>query len=230
MYDVYAFNHDKSKHSLDDVLDDVADNKSSISGIRNDLGTIDDRLNGIDQSIDGINDDIGSMGDTISTITNSLDDAETDIGTLKDDVDALQDDVETLQDRVTPIDSGGTGSITARAARHALGLNFDSGDVISGTFYGAGYVTDLGRYFVFEIPLSKVIDGSLSLVSIDVSIRQGGNYIFGTPSGGQDVKSITALAKLNGGVRVVLRPSSAPANVINNDVFGVVCTMSINVI
>lgn len=219
MYDVYAFNHDKSKHSLDDVLDDVADNKSSINGIRNDLGTIDDRLDGIDQSIDGINDDIGSMGDTISTITDSLDDAETDIGTLKDDVEALQD-------RVTPIDSGGTGSITARAARHALGLNFDSGDVIYGTFYGAGYVTGGGTYFVFEIPLSKVVDGSLSLVSIEATIRQGGYYIFTEA----DVKSITTLSKINGGIRVELRPSSVPEHTINNDVFGVVCVVRINVV
>lgn len=226
MYDVYAFNHDKSKHSLDDVLDDVADNKSSINGIRNDLGTIDGRLDGIDQSISGINDDIGSMGDTISTITDSLGTAEDDIDTLQDDVGTLQDDVGTLQDRVTPIDSGGTGSITARAARHALGLNFDSGDVIYGTFYGAGYVTGGGTYFVFEIPLSKVIDGSLSLVNIEATIRQGGYYIFTEA----DVKSITTLSKVNGGIRVELRPSSVPEHTINNDVFGVVCVVRINII
>lgn len=221
---IYAYRRDRSKYRLNDHLDDIESNKNSITGIMNDLDDIDGRLDGIDQSINGINNNISSMGDTISVITSSLGAAKTDISTL-------EDDVSTLSNRVTPIAKGGTGSTTARAARHALGLNFDSGDVISGTFYGAGYVTCSGKYFVFEIPLSKVVDGSLSLVSIGVTIRQGGNYIFGSASSGseQDVKSITTLTKMNGGIRIELRPSSMPANTINNDVFGVACTIRINI-
>lgn len=203
---VYAFHDDKSKCNLDDYLDKTSDNYNSIQTIMGDIGDI--------------NDDIGDIND--------------DIDHINDSIQGISGDIQTLQNQVVGIEHGGTSSTTARAARHALGLNYDVGDVISDLFYGAGYVTGGGTYFVFEIPLSKVIDGDLFLVNMEVTIRQGGYYIFGSPGGGSsipdDVKSITTLTKIDGGIRVELKPNSAPDHVINNDVFGVVCICRINIV
>lgn len=203
---VYAFHDDKSKYNLDDYLDKISDNYNSIQTMSDD--------------IDGITGDIGNINDDISDINDSI--------------QGISGDVQTLQDRVVGIEKGGTSGTTARAARRALGLNYDSGDVISDTFYGAGYVTGGGKYFVFEIPLSKVIDGDLSLVTMEVTIRQGGYYIFGSASSDasipEDVKSIATITKINGGIKVELNPSSAPTHVSNNDAFAVVCYVRINIV
>lgn len=213
---VYAFHDDKSKCSLDDYLDKTSDNYNSIQSIRGDIGDINDDIGDINGTIGNINDDIGDINDSIQDISG---------------------DVQTLQNQVVGIEKGGTSGTTARAARRALGLNYDSGDVIAETFYGAGYVTGAGKYFVFEIPLSKVIDGDLFLVNMEVSIRQGGNYIFGSasatptdPSTLEDVKSIATITKIDGGIKVELITNSAPAHVINNDVFAVVCATRINIV
>lgn len=129
-----------------------------------------------------------------------------------------------------PIERGGTGSATAAEARKALGLSYSAGDLISGTYYGAGYVTGSGKYFAFEIPLNKVIDGNIAINTIIATVRQSGNYIYGNiPDGQQNVKSIAHVAKITGGIRITLEPPSAPPNVINNDSFGVLCTYSIEV-
>lgn len=178
--------------------------------------------------------DLDDYLDKTSGNYNSIQTIMGDIGDINDDIGDINDSIQDIQDQVVGIEKGGTSGTTARAARRALGLNYDSGDVISGTFYGAGYVTGSGMYFVFEIPLSKVIDGSLSLVNMEVTIRQGGNYIFGSAGTNtsipEDVKNIATITKINGGIRVELRPSSAPANVINNDVFAVVCVTRINIV
>lgn len=138
-------------------------------------------------------------------------------------------DVEDIISGVFPIERGGTGSDTAAAARKALGLSYSAGDTISGRYYGAGYVTGSGTYFAFEIPLNKIVDGNVSIDTITANVRQSGNYIYGSASGEQNVKSIAHVANITGGLRITLEPSSAPSGVINNDVFGVVCTYSIKV-
>lgn len=206
---VYAFHDDKSKCNLDDYLDKTSDNYNSIQTIMGDIGDI--------------NDDIGDIND--------------DIDHINDSIQGISGDIQTLQNQVVGIEHGGTGATTARAARRALGLNYDSGDVIYDTFYGAGYVTGAGKYFVFEIPLSKVIDGDLSLVNMEVTIRQGGHYIFGSaaadstdPSTMEDVRSIATITKVAGGIKVELITSTVRANVVNNDVFAVVCVTRINIV
>ena len=213
---IYAFHDDKSKCNLDGYLDKISDNDDLIQSMKDDISSIDDSIVNVNRSIGDINDDIGDINDNIQGING---------------------DVQNLQTRVVGIEKGGTSGTTARAARHALGLNYDSGDVISDTFYGAGYVTGTGKYFVFEIPLSKVIDGDLFLVNMEVVIRQGGNYIFGSaaadpsdPSTLADVKDIATITKIDGGIKVELKPSSAPTHVINNDVFAVVCATRINIV
>lgn len=108
-------------------------------------------------------------------------------------------------------------------------LPYAAGDTITGIYYGAGYVTGSGKYFAFEIPLSKPVDGNVSINTIAATVRQGGNYIYGSGSGAQNVKSIAHVAKVTGGLRITLEPSSAPSGVVNNDVFGVVCNYSIKV-
>ena len=128
-----------------------------------------------------------------------------------------------------PIARGGTGGATAAAARRALGLSYAAGDTISGTYYGAGFVTRSGTNFMFEIPLNKIVDGSVAIDTITVLVRQGGNYIYGSASGAQNVKSIAHVSKVTGGLRISLAPSSAPSGVVNNDVFGIQCTYSIKV-
>lgn len=177
----------------------------------------------LDDYLDKTSDNYNS----IQTMSDAIDGITGDIGDINGDI-------QTLQNQVIGIEKGGTSGTTARAARRALGLNYDSGDIISGTFYGAGYVTGGGKYFVFEIPLSKVIDGDLFLVNIEVTIRQSGYYIFGSAgtdsSIPEDVKSITTITKIDGGIRVELRPSSTPAHTVNNDVFAVVCVARINIV
>lgn len=184
----------------------------------------------LDDYLDKTSDNYNS----IQTIIGDIGDINDDIGDINDSIRDISDDVQALQNQVVGIEHGGTSSTTARAARRALGLNYDVGDVISDTFYGAGYVTGGGKYFVFEIPLSKVIDGDLFLVNIEVTIRQSGYYIFGSAgtdsSIPEDVKNITTITKIDGGIRVELRPSSAPAHVVNNDVFAVVCVARINIV
>lgn len=213
---VYAFHDDKSKCNLDDYLDKTSDNYNSIQTIMGDIGDINDDIGDINGTIGDINDDIGDINDSIQDISG---------------------DVQDLQNRIIGIENGGTSGTTARAARRALGLNYDSGDVIYDTFYGAGYVTGAGKYFVFEIPLSKVIDGDLSLVNMEVTIRQGGHYIFGSaaadptdPSTMEDVRSIATITKVAGGIKVELITSTVRANVVNNDVFAVVCVARINIV
>lgn len=217
---IYAFHDDKSKCNLDDYLDKISDNDNLIQAMKGDISNIDDSIVNVNRSIGDINDDIGDIND--------------DIDGINDSIQGINGDVQSLQNRVVGIEKGGTSGTTARAARRALGLNYDSGDVISGTFYGAGYVTGAGKYFVFEIPLSKVIDGDLFLVNMKVTIRQGGYYIFGTASDdgsvSADVKSIATITKIDGGIMVELKPSSAPAHVSNNDAFAVLCITRINIV
>lgn len=147
------------------------------------------------------------------------------------DIERIPDmDAEKVSSGTFPIARGGTGGSTAAAARKALGLSYAAGDTISGTYYGAGYVTGSGTYFAFEIPLNKVVDGNVSIDTITATVRQSGNYVYGSASGGQqNVKSIAHVANVTGGLRITLEPSSAPSGVVNNDVFGVVCTYSIKV-
>lgn len=220
---VYAFHDDKSKCSLDDYLDQISDNNNSIQSIIGDIGDI--------------NDDIGDINGSIGNINGAIDNINDTIGDINDSIQDISGDVLALQNQVVGIEHGGTGATTARAARHALGLNYDVGDVIETTFYGAGYVTGAGMYFVFEIPFSKVIDGDLFPVNVEVTIRQGGNYIFGTPNSNpsdpstlEDVKSIATLTKIDGGIEIELRTSSARAHVVNNDVFAVVCYVRLNIV
>ena len=128
-----------------------------------------------------------------------------------------------------PIARGGTGQTSGAAALVALGAAYGAGDTITGTIHTAGYVTTSGKDIFYTIPLVKGIEGTLTLTSMTLIARQGGNYIVGSNSSGTNVKSLATVSRTAHGLGIKVSLSSTPSGVTNNDAVGIVCAYAFSV-
>lgn len=111
----------------------------------------------------------------------------------------------------------------------ALSLAYTPGDTFSDTIHTAGYVTNSGKDIYYTIPLVKGIEGTLTLTSMTLVARQGGNYIVGSGSSGTNVKSLATVSRTAHGLGIKVSLSSAPSGVTNNDVVGIACAYAFSV-
>lgn len=116
-----------------------------------------------------------------------------------------------------------------------IGMIYDVGDSGTVSTPSAGYITASGTSFNFSIPIPPITDrvSGVTLTSLSITVRQGGNYLLGSSTGSLDI------LKSGGNVTTTVYPgilkikydhTSAPSNVSNNDVFGAVvnCTYTFN--
>ncbi len=111
----------------------------------------------------------------------------------------------------------------------ALSLAYTPGDTFTDTIHTAGYVTSSGKDIYYTIPLVKGIEGTLTLTSMTLVARQGGNYIVGSASSGTNVKSLATVSRMPHGLGIKVSLSSAPSGVTNNDAVGIACTYAFSV-
>lgn len=121
-----------------------------------------------------------------------------------------------------PISKGGTNATTAGAALQNLGIVYKPGDEISGSCHVGGYVTNAKKTHQFSIPLRKPISGSVTCVKMDVTCRQGGNYILGSDSATWNALANSTLttAASAGVINVKIVLSTAVTSATNNDSAG----------
>ena len=110
-----------------------------------------------------------------------------------------------------------------------LRFAYTPGDTFSDTIHTAGYVTSSGKDIYYTIPLVKGIEGTLTLTSMTLIARQGGNYIVGSASSGTNVKSLATVSRTAHGLGIKVSLSSAPSGVTNNDTVGIACAYAFSV-
>ena len=127
-----------------------------------------------------------------------------------------------------PLAHGGTGSTTAKAARHALGLSYGVGDTVSGSYSGTGFITGEKKSLIFNIPCSRVVDGTPGVTNCRVRVRQGNHYIVGDASSMANLTSASTVRVTPHGFQVECT-IAANANATNNDSCGVTCEYSFKI-
>ena len=103
---------------------------------------------------------------------------------------------------------------------------------IDGVWYGAGYITSSKSKVSFTIPLCIPVieDAPVSCYSMDLTIRQGGNYIYGDPDSTQDIEpQYVSVSTCPSGLNISINFPSALSNATNNDAVGIVCNYWIDV-
>ena len=127
-----------------------------------------------------------------------------------------------------PVGHGGTGSASAAAARKALGLSYGSGDTVTGTFQGAGYITGEKKSLIFNVPCARVIDGTPSVTNCRIRARQGGYYVVGSADSSANLTSNSTVRATPHGFQVECT-IGVNSHTTNNDACGIVCEYSFRI-
>lgn len=87
-------------------------------------------------------------------------------------------------------------------------------------YTGSGFLTGGAKSFRFTIPINKPTKSTRADVTVNLTVRQNGNYLIGSGSSGV-VYNLTNQVVTPSGVNCNVELASAPANAQNNDAIGV---------
>lgn len=114
--------------------------------------------------------------------------------------------------------------------QEALDTHYLPGDTISGSCRAGGYVTNSSKDIRWTIPLSKPVSGSVSCMSMGMTVRMAGTYIYGTSSGNANVPvGALTCAVTPSGIDCQYRASAAISGATNNSECSVQVTYSFTV-
>lgn len=102
-------------------------------------------------------------------------------------------------------------------------ISYKAGDKINVFFEGSGFITSASTSLRITIPINKSVSANSAVLTGYLTVRQGGNYIYGSPDENTDITSLTQKCQriCPNGISFAIEKSDKYTNAQNNDACGI---------